>query len=41
MPDRKRHVEFGTNYFPVLFGISVERKVGSHQNFNEETSPES
>ena len=42
MPEKKRDLELGTNYFPVILGISVERKLGSHQTSKEETfSPES
>lgn len=29
MPDKKSDIELGINYFPVMFGISVERKLGS------------
>lgn len=30
MPDKKKDIELGTNYFPVVFGISVERKLESN-----------
>jgi hypothetical protein len=30
VPDKKRDVELGTNYFPVVFGISVERNLLLH-----------
>lgn len=29
MPDKKRDIEIGTSYFPVIFGI-LEIKLGSY-----------